>query len=67
MKINFPKQAPKILYYRNYNRFNNELFRIDLIQELSTQGFHNVQCNDFEDIIISTLNRHAPLKKGTTE
>ena len=51
MKINFQKQAPKILYYRNYNHFNNELFRIDLIQELSTQGFHNVQCNDFEDII----------------
>ena len=44
MKINFQKQAKKILYYRNYNRFNNELFRIDLIQELSTQGFHNVQC-----------------------
>ena len=63
MKINFQKQAPKFLYYRNYNRFSNELFTIDLLQELSTQGFHNVQCNDFEDIIISTLNRHAPLKK----
>ena len=63
MKINFQKQAPKILYCRNYNRFNDESFRIDLIQELSTQGFHNVQCNDFEDIIISALNRYAPLKK----
>ena len=54
MKINFQKQAPTILYYRNYNRFNNELFWIDLIQELSTQGFHNVQCNDFEDILHNT-------------
>ena len=31
MKMYFQKQVPKILYYRNYNYFNNELFRNDLL------------------------------------
>ena len=63
MKINFQKQAPKILYYRNYNCFNNESFRNNLLQELSIQGIHNVECKEFENIILDTLDRHAPLKK----
>ena len=63
MKMNFQKQVPKILYYRNYNYFNNELFRNDLLRELSMRGSHNVECKEFEAIILDTLNRHAPLKK----
>ena len=26
-------------------------------------GFHNVECKEFEAIILDTLNRYAPLKK----
>ena len=53
-------KVPKILYYRNYNYFNNELFRNG---ELSMRGFHNVECKEFEAIILDTLDRHAPHKK----
>ena len=27
------------------------------------RGFHNVECKEFETIILDTLDRHAPLKK----
>ena len=66
MKMNFQKQVPKVIYYRNYKYFDNELFRADLLQKLSMHGiFHkeNAECKTFEDIFIDTLNRHAPLKK----
>ena len=34
LKIYFKKQAPKMINYRNYKNFSNELFRADLIKEL---------------------------------
>ena len=63
MKTNFQKQVPKILYYRNYKYFDNDLFRDELLLKVSEKGFQNIDCGDFEDIIIDTLNRHAPPKK----
>ena len=55
------KQNPKIVQYRDYNKFNNECFRRDLLQELS---FRNVQPNEFDKLIASKiLNSHAQLKE----
>ena len=39
MKANFQKRTPKIVNYRNYKNFNNEIFRNDLLQELKKTGF----------------------------
>ena len=35
MKINFRKIEPKIGQYKNYNNFTNELFRENLVNQLS--------------------------------
>ena len=63
MKTTFEKQVPKILYYRNYNYFNNEAFRNDLFLKFSTLDIHNIECSEFEDLLLKTLHIHAPLKK----
>ena len=63
MKANFQKQVPKILYYRNYKSFNNDNFRNDLLQDIRKHGSHSIECKNFEEIFLSTLNKHAPLKK----
>ena len=61
--MNYIKQTPKILYYRNYKHFNNELFRSMILQELDKLGILNLGCNEFEYIFLSTLQILAPLKK----
>ena len=63
MKANFQKHPPKIVNYRNYKNFTNEMFRNDLLQELRKLDFPNVECCDFEGKLLVTLNRHAPPKK----
>ena len=55
MKMNFIKQTPKILYYRNYKYFNNDLFRSMLLQELNKLDILNLECKEFEFIFLSTL------------
>ena len=63
MKVNFKKQAPKVIHYRNYKYFNNDSFRGDLLLQFYKHGIQNVECDEIEKIILDTLNRHAPLKK----
>ena len=63
MKANFQEHPPKIVNYRNYKNFTNEMFRNDLLQELRKVDFPNVECCDFEGKLLVTLNRHAPPKK----
>ena len=62
LKTNFAKLPPKILYYRNYNYFNNAHFRKDLLDNLGTCSY-GVECSEFENKFLDTLNKHAPLKK----
>ena len=62
MKSIFQKQVPKILNYRNYKRFNNEIFQNDLMFEISKIGLNSICCQQFENIFMLTLNKHAPSK-----
>ena len=64
MKMNYQKQVPKVIYYRNYKFFDNQSFRADLLKKVSMHGiYHDVDCKTFEDIFLDTLDMHAPLKK----
>ena len=59
-KVKLNKTKPKEVNYRDYKRFNGNLFKSDLKAALSNG------CNTyekFENIFLSTLNLHAPLKK----
>ena len=61
--MSFSKQEPKIFYYRDYKTFNDEHFRNDLKYVFNKRGLNNISCSEFEDITITTLNIHAPMKK----
>ena len=63
MKMSFSKQEPKIFYYRDNKTFNDEHFRNDLKYVFNKRGLNNISCSEFEDITITTLNIHAPMKK----
>ena len=52
--------------YRNYKNFDNEKFNIDLVNklnELNNHDLYGINCDEFENIFISTFNRHAPKRK----
>ena len=40
---------------------NNDNFRNDLLYELSVTGFRDISCGEFENMVITMLNKHAPL------
>ena len=62
MKATFHKQQPKILNYRNYKFFNNDLFVKDLLHVIHVKGV-NIGCKLFEDLFMDILNKHAPQKR----
>ena len=63
MKYSFQKQLPKVIYYRNYNYFDNDAFKANLCSNLSTFGFRNLSCEEFENLFMCILNEHGPMKK----
>ena len=60
MKMSFQKDPPKEVYYRDYKKFNKELFKEELKKKIDRE----VGCYEtFEKMFISVLEKHAPLKK----
>ena len=59
-KTTFHKNPPKEIFYRDYKKFDQDLFREELAEKL----YGCDSCYDtFEKIFINVLNKHAPLKK----
>ena len=59
-KMTFHKNPPKEIYYRDYKKFNQDIFKEELANEL----YECDSCyNNFEEIFLNVLNKHAPLKK----
>ena len=56
------KQKPRIIHYRNYKTFNEQLFRIELDKELAKIDLYNAELVEFYDEFLSVLNKHAPVK-----
>ena len=53
-----PKMKTKTVTYRSYKKFNQCNFKYELRSALN----HNMGYEDFENIFVNTLNKHAPLK-----
>ena len=51
--------------FRDYKRFQNDLFRSELDYELSKLDVCNLESEQFLNIFIEVLNKHAPVKKST--
>ena len=65
MKTSFRKLKPKIINYRKYKHFSNDIFRDSLLEELSQVRINNDDdgFNNFLRICRNTLDRFAPRKK----
>ena len=63
MKASFQKMKPKIITYRSYKLFSNELYKEDLVFELSNESFRFNKLKRVLEICEKILNRHAPRKK----
>ena len=63
MKTSFRKLPPKIISYRNYNNFTHHSFRNEVIEKLRHYDLNEISYENFERIIITCINIHAPKKK----
>ena len=64
MKTSYQKSQPKIIHYRNYKNFSNDIFR-DSLQKIFPQNLGNSCDQDVDDFLISgskILYQYAPRK-----
>ena len=65
MKTSYRKSQPKIIQYRNYKSFRNDIFR-DSLQKIFPQNLGNSCDQDVNDFLTSCnkiLDQYAPCKK----
>ena len=64
LKTTFEKLSPTLINYRNYSKFNDEQFRLELSNELLViSDLTNITYEKFIKILLNVLNIHAPLKR----
>ena len=63
LKVFYKKQKPKIIQYRKYDNFNNDLFREELNNELLNVDLNNAELSEFTETFMSLLDKHAPKKQ----
>ena len=59
LKTKFEKEKPREVYYRDYKRFNEVVFKNDL----KTYLHMGISYEVFEDVFLEILEKHAPMKK----
>ena len=63
LKTTFPKQGPTVINNRNYNKYNENVFKSDLQQELQKIDPSGLNYSSFETAFDRVLDEHAPIKK----
>ena len=63
LRKTFQRAQPKVVSYRDYKNFDNELFKSSLQNVLNEIG--RPDYIKFEEVILETLNKHAPVKQKT--
>ena len=56
------KEKPKIIQYRNYKTFNEQLFRIDADKDLTKSDLNNSELTEFHNEFLLVFKKHAPTK-----
>ena len=63
LKTTFPKQGPTVINYINYKKYNENVFKNDLQQELQRIDTPDLNYSSFETAFDRVLDKHAPMKK----
>ena len=63
MKMFYKKQKPKIIQYRGYKNFDNQVFQRELKSELSKIDLNNAELSEFTEIFLSILDKCVPKKQ----
>ena len=61
LKTTIQKSKPHEIIYRDYSKFNENIFRDNLKKSLMSKKA--LEYVEFEEIFLSVLNNHAPVKK----
>ena len=64
LKTTFPKQGPTVINYRNYKKYDENVFKSDLRQELQKIDPSDLNYSLFETAFDRVLDQHAPIKKN---
>ena len=62
-KTYFKKEDPKVIYYRDYKYFDNEMFSNELANEPKKIGSLTINYDIFKNFCMDAINKHAPLKR----
>ena len=65
MKSQYQKQKPKIISYRKYKNFYNELFREELFKK-NEDNREDMSLDKLQQTLINVLDKHAPMKHKYT-
>ena len=63
LKVYFQKQKPKVVKYRNDKKFDNNLFRNDLLNELLSNNVQTKHLVSFKSTAQYIFDRHARIKE----
>ena len=63
LKVLYKKQKPKIIRYRKYDNFNNDLFREEVNNEFLNVDLNNAELSEFTETFVSLLDKHTPKKQ----
>ena len=57
------KKDSKVIIYRDYKYFDNEMFSNELENELRKIGSLTLNYDIFKNVCMDAINKHAPLKR----
>lgn len=63
LKINFQKNKPKLITYRNYKKFDNRIFKTEEQKKFKMIGSLVKNIDIFKHICTDILNKNASLKQ----
>ena len=63
LKMHYSKQQHKVIKYRCYKKFDPDVFRSDLLKELSSINLKNDEFDKFKYLVFKVLEARAPVKE----
>ena len=65
MKTTFKRKPPKVIRYRCYKKYDPIKYSNDLNLSLAGKNLHQIPHEEFDDLLMRILDKHAPLKYKT--